>query len=311
MRWFGLGLFRIGVGATIALAYAGAAYALHLLLAAAWAGRPDPVATVAAVAGLTLLAGYASTRTATERALAALRAEEVTRDRAPPVHRQLDLLCDRTNVRRPRLYGADAGPPNALALGGSDGSAIVLGRELLRLLDPPEVACVLAHELAHLDGRDGLVQTLSFSLLGTAATAGFVALAPPLLLLRRVPRGLALARGRPAEWSRSPLARLRSLLELGVAAAFVVVPLVVLAHSRRHEYRADALAAAATGRPLTLARALRKIERATEPEAGLLAPLCVRGDEEGWLVGLLSTHPSVDARVERPRRLAAEPGPAT
>ena len=299
------------VGLAVALAYAAVAYVLSRLFVVAWSLQPGVLVTTAAIAGATLVLAYASYRTATGRVLEALEAEEVDRGRAPWLHHQLDVLCARMDVARPRLYVADMGEPNALALGGPGGGAIVLDPGLFRLLEPPEMACVLAHELAHLRGRDGLVQTLSFSLLRTATTVAFVALAPIMLFLTGLSRGLAWVRGEPSTWTESPLAQFRSVLELGVVMAFFAFTVLLLAHSRRREFRADALAADATGRPLALARALRKIERATRAESGLLAPLCVRGDEDGLFVSLLSSHPSMDDRVERLRERATARGPAS
>ena len=311
MRRVRLRTLMVLVGLLIALSYATIAYVLYRLLAAVWAIQPGALVTAATIAGATLVLAYASYRTATGRVLEALEADAVDRDRAPWLHHQLDVLCVRMDVARPRLYVAEMGEPNALALGGPDGGAIVLDRGLFRLLDPPEMACVIAHELAHLGGRDGLVQTLSFSLLRTATSVAFVALAPPILLLTGLARGLAWARGEPATWTESPLARIRSVLELGIVVGFFAFTVVLLAHSRHREFRADALAADATGRPLALARALRKIERATQPEPGLLTPLCVHGDEDGVFVSLLSSHPSMDARVERLRERAGTRGPAS
>jgi heat shock protein HtpX len=63
-----------------------------------------------------------------------------------------------------------------------------------------------------------------------------------------------------------------------------------------------------TGRPLALARALRKIERAGQPGGGLLSPLYVHAEEEDPLTRLLSTHPPMDARVERLVELAETRG---
>jgi heat shock protein HtpX len=54
-----------------------------------------------------------------------------------------------------------------------------------------------------------------------------------------------------------------------------------------------------TGNPVALARALRKIQRASEPGWGLLSTLYVHGDDDGLLTRLLSTHPPMDDRIER------------
>jgi heat shock protein HtpX len=84
-----------------------------------------------------------------------------------------------------------------------------------------------------------------------------------------------------------------------VMVGVVAHTLVVLAHSRRREYAPDDRAAAVTGDPLALTRAPRKIERATKPRWAMSSPLYVRGDEEGRVSRLLSTHPEMDERIGR------------
>ncbi len=56
------------------------------------------------------------------------------------------------------------------------------------------------------------------------------------------------------------------------------------------------------GKPLALARALRKIERASTADIGPLTPLYVHGTEDNPLSRLLSTHPPMDDRIDRLRQ---------
>ena len=89
-----------------------------------------------------------------------------------------------------------------------------------------------------------------------------------------------------------------------VVVALFLLTAVVQAYSRRREYAADETAARATGRPLALATALEKIDRAVTP-GGLLSTLVVNGDEEGPVTDLLASHPPMVDRIDRLRRLAA------
>lgn len=89
------------------------------------------------------------------------------------------------------------------------------------------------------------------------------------------------------------------LVHNGVAVVFLVLTLVIRAHSRHREFAADDRAAEVTGRPLALARALTKIDRVSDPDWGLLSPLYTHGDEDNGLGRLFSTHPTTDDRVER------------
>lgn len=118
---------------------------------------------------------------------------------------------------------------------------------------------------------------------------------PFVLLLSGISRAAAWIRGRPtAVGDGGPFGRL-----LSGAVGLVLLGLLVLvrAHSRRREFAADDRAIELTGRPAALARALWKIERASAP-SGLLAHLYVHGDEEA-LIDWLSTHPSMDDRIDR------------
>ena len=106
-------------------------------------------------------------------------------------------------------------------------------------------------------------------------------------------------RGRPGSWARNPVMFVYHWASLSVTLLALGLTLLIRAHSRRREYAADDRAVELTGKPLALARGLRKIERATEPEQGLLSTLYVQGDQDGVLSRLLSTHPSMDDRIAR------------
>jgi heat shock protein HtpX len=189
--------------------------------------------------------------------------------------------------------------PNAFALGGVGSGAIVLDGTLFRLLDEDELAGIVAHELAHLESGDGLVQTLAYSALRTTAGVILLFLAPILAIGTGLAVGVAWVAGNPAAWARNPIGRGRVLIERSVMLLFAAFTLVIFAYSRRREFAADDRAAEVTGDPLALARALRKIERASDPRWGLRSLLDVRGPEENSLQRLFSTHPATDERVER------------
>jgi Zn-dependent protease with chaperone function len=79
-----------------------------------------------------------------------------------------------------------------------------------------------------------------------------------------------------------------------------------LAVSRNREFQADATAVALTRDPDSLVRALECLRDDPSPPAALpasLAPLAIR--PFGGLARLLSTHPSLDARIGRVRAMAA------
>jgi heat shock protein HtpX len=298
MRRLVLRLSMLLVGVSVFAVYAGGAYLSLLLLRSLWVGGLSPEVTVAVVVGSALLFSYLSYRVGTRQTLASLDAVAVEPRRAPTVHGWLDTFAERMDVKRPALYVATMQAPNALALGTRGSGAVVLDRSLFRLLEPDELRAIVAHELAHLESRDSLVQTLALGLFRTLFGLVLVALFPVSLLLTGIARGLAWAAGRPQGWDANPVARLRRAVGRVLVGVFVAVTLLVRAHSRRREFAADDRAVAVTGDPLALARALRKIERASSPEWSLLSPLYVHDDGDRW-TRLLSTHPPVDDRVDR------------
>ncbi|MDL5360530.1 M48 family metallopeptidase [Halalkalicoccus sp. NIPERK01] len=256
-------------------------------------GGFDPLALVAALVGGTLLSGYLSYRLGPAGLLRSLDARPLERDRAPGLHRRIDALAGSMDLESPSVFVASLGAPNALAMGSSRRGSLVLDVGLFRLLSADELTAILAHELAHLENDDGLVRALASASVQTLLGVALVVAAPLALALTGIGYGLALITGR-----RDNLAlRVRAALGAGVGLAVFAVTALARARSRRREFAADDRAAAVTGDPLALARALRRIERASQPRIGPFRVPIER--EEGPLERVLSTHPATDERVER------------
>lgn len=246
-----------------------------------------PATLVATFLAVTLAVGYLSYRVETTRVLRSIGARELPRERAPRVYDRLDALCARMDVDAPRLMVVSTRTPNAFALGGT----VVLDRALFRLLSLDELTSILAHELAHVERRDGLVSTLALSAARTLVGLLALALFPVALSLSGVARASALLAGRPADWRGTLAGRTRASLDRLVAGLLVASTALVMARSRRRELAADDRAAEVTGDPLALARALARLERTTWPFV----------DEESAVDRLLASHPDVDERIDRLR----------
>ena len=287
------------VGLSLVVCYGGAAYLLSRLVASLLRNPPDQVALFAAAVGATLAVGYLNYRFGTLSMVAGLDAAEISRARAPGLHARVDRLCDRMGLDPPRLLVADLTIPNAFALGGVGGGVLVFDRTLFWLLDADEFEAIVAHELAHIESRDSLVQTLAYTAGRTLVGTLFLGALPVTLFVTGVARGFAWIRGHPERWDASPVLWVRRWLERGAATVLVGLTLLLRAHSRRREYAADDRAVTVTGDPLALARALRKIQRTAEPHWGLFGPFYVGTDEDSALGRLLSTHPPMDERVRR------------
>jgi heat shock protein HtpX len=296
---FGRRVLLALVGVTVLFGYAAAAGVVLLGLYALFSLDVDVQTALAVAAAVTLALGYLSYRFGTARVLAELRAVPLSPRRAPGAYRRLQRLADRMGIDPPTLYVARMAAPNAVSLGGPSG-AVVLDDALFRILDAEEFEAVLAHELAHIERRDSLLQTLASTVGRTLVGFLAVLVLPAALLAHGFSRLLAWASGAPGRRS-GPAVHER--VGRVVLVAVVVLTLLVRAHARQREFAADDRAVEVTGNPGKLASALRKLQRAREPR-GLLGLLYRRETDRNarrWL----STHPAFDERIERLREKQA------
>lgn len=236
-------------------------------------------------------------------ALGAMRAVVVEPEQAPQLHGMVDRLCALADMPKPRVGIADSDVPNAFATGRTPGrSVVVVTTGLLKRLDQEELEGVLAHELSHVAHRDVTVMTIASF---TAILAGFMA--------------------RSAMWG-SMFRDRRDQTALVFFAVMVVSFLVyaisyvlMRALSRYRELGADRGGALLTGRPSALARALQKISgemariptrdiRQMEPVSSFAFAPALTGGRGLSLESILSTHPSLDKRLEQLARISAELG---
>lgn len=290
------------IGVASMTIYVSAGVLLYLLFSALWADRPSAAMLVGVVVVVTLVFGYWSYRSGSERLIAGLHTRELTAWDAPSVHRRYVQLCEQSGLdHRPRLLVARVGGPNAFAIGDSDRGAIVIGAPLLSLLTLDELEGVLAHEIGHLEARDGLAQVVAFTAVETVVELAMIALLPGLLIVTGVAKAIAWAKGEPGRWTKTLAGQIRLLIVGLVLIVPTVVTITILAYSRRREFAADDRAAELTGRPLALASALQKIDTHTRTHLGLSDAL---ESDESPLTRLLATHPAIHHRINRLRERA-------
>src|SRR5579884_4226214 len=229
--------------------------------------------------------------------MASIGAREVSEAEAPRLHDIVTRLAQTTDLPKPRVAIVDSPVPNALATGRNPRHSVVaVTTGLLDRLTPEEVEAVLAHELSHVIHRDVKVMTMA-TVFSTLAS---------FLVQFGLWGGLG---GR--DQGGSPLVVL-----LVAAAVWLISFVLIRTLSRYREYEADRGSALITGRPSLLASALLKIadrtshipDRDLRQVEGASALMIFPSGVKGSLAELLSTHPSLEHRIERLQRMEAEMG---
>ncbi len=232
-------------------------------------------------------------------ALKMSRAVEVSEAEAPELHRMIATLAERAGVPKPGVYVTPSEQPNAFATGRNPKhAAIAVTQGIQRSLSGRELEGVLAHEMAHIKNRDILIASIAAMVAGAiSAIAHFLQ--------------FSLFFGGDDD---NPLGI------VGTLATIILAPMAALiiqmSVSRQREYVADATGAELIGDPNPLADALESLQRTSEaipmrvnPSAAplfIVNPLAsqARGGRGAGLGKLFSTHPPMEERVARLRRMA-------
>jgi heat shock protein HtpX len=246
--------------------------------------------------GISLVMNFFSYWFADRIVLAMYRAKEVKEAEFPRLYAIAARVAQQTNLPLPRLYVISEETPNAFATGRNPQHAAVAVTEgILNLLSDDELEGVIAHEFAHIKHRDILIGTIVATMVGAIT-----------FLARMAGWSLMFAGGNRGE--RRDSGGVGELLLLLLAPIAAV--LVQLAISRSREYAADEGAARFTGRPLSLAQALQKLERvnerlpmqsATPATAHLMIVNPLSG---GGITKLFATHPPLQDRIARLQQIA-------
>lgn len=220
----------------------------------------------------------------------------VSEAEAPELYEIVRRLSQRAGIPMPRLYVTPSDQPNAFATGRNPAnSAVAVTEGIMRLLNRSEVEGVLAHELAHIKNRDVLVGTIAAALAGAISMIG-----------NAIQWGAILGMGRGDDEEEGGGGLVGGLI---MAIVFPIAAMIIqLAISRSREYGADATGAQIAGSSSGLANALLKLESAahhipmrTNPATSHL--FIVNPLSGVSMARLFSTHPPIQERVERLRRM--------
>lgn len=237
--------------------------------------------------------------------LAMYRAREVSKFEAPELHEIVERLAARAGIPKPRVYIIPTQTPNAFATGRNPNHAAVAVTEgILQILNREELEGVLAHEIAHVKHRDTLIMTVAATIAGAIAVLADFA---------RWFLWFGAFSSDDREGNANPLAL------VGLIVMIIVLPiaavLIQLAISRAREFLADEGGAYISGKPLALASALAKLEKAVayvpmeqaNPATAhlfIVNPFGSGGRIGSWLISLFRTHPLTEERIARLQALA-------
>ena len=236
-------------------------------------------------------------------ALAAYGAEEISYEEAPWLHDMIEDLAKRAGIPKPRVYLAPIDIPNAFATGRNpEHSAVAITSGILDILTPEELRGVLAHEIAHIKNRDILISSI-------AATIGGA-----ISMLAQMSLWSSIFGGNDEE--EGGFGNIIASLLIFIIAPLVAT-LVQMAISRSREYEADLTGSEICGCPLSLARALEKLEMSAEELAskasqevnmGTAHLFIVNPLRADFIANLFSTHPPTQERIRKLYELAREMG---
>lgn len=228
------------------------------------------------------------------------RMQQVTDPATPKeqlVYNTVKELAERAGIKMPEVWVYWDDAPNAFATGATrNSSMIAVSSGLATSLTDDELKSVLAHEVGHVDSGDMVSTTLLQGLMNT-----FV-----YFLASMIARIVASAGSRNGEMNYM----LYFIVDIVLQILFsILAMIVVMWHSRRREFKADAYAANAYG-AASMISALQKIDTLAhqyvpveeEEKESLLAPkdalatMKIHGRSNG-LMHLFASHPSTEARI--------------
>jgi heat shock protein HtpX len=229
------------------------------------------------------------------------RAKIIQESDNPALFRAVRNVAQKANIPMPKVGIVDSPQPNAFATGRGPNKAVVCATSsILQTLTPAELEAVIGHEIGHVVHRDVLMSSVAATLAGAISYIGQMAMF-----------SIWFGGGNRNRNSGSPL----------ILLAVILVPLgatfVRLGISRNDEYNADEYGAKLTRNPGGLVSALEKISSkaqtrpvatnpANAPSPATASLWIVNPFRGSSLVEMFSTHPSLDRRVERLRKIGRE-----
>jgi heat shock protein HtpX len=194
-------------------------------------------------------------------------------------------LATRAGIRDPEVGIFDSPQPNAFATGARrDAALVAVSTGLLATMDREQIEAVLGHEITHVANGDMVTLTLLQGVVNT-----FV-----IFLARLV--GNVVDRGSSRDGAGQGAAYFVTVL-LAQLVLGILASMIVMAFSRRREFRADAGGARLAGRAAMIS-ALERLQAAhDDPLPSQMAALGIAGGEGAGLRRLFMSHPPLSERI--------------
>ena len=266
-----------------------------------WYFFNDPITFVGLALVLAAVINFVSYYFSDSIVLRMSRAKIIQESDNPALFRVVRNVAQKAKIPMPKVGIVDSPQPNAFATGrGPDKAVVCATSSILQALTPDELEAVIGHEIGHVVHRDVLMSSVAATLAGAISYIGQIAMFSMWF------GGNSRNRN-----GGSPL----------LILAIILVPLgatfVRLGISRNDEYNADEYGAKLTRNPAGLVTALEKISTKSQtrpiatnpaqaPSPATASLWIVNPFKGSSLVEMFSTHPSLQHRVERLRKIGRE-----
>ena len=250
------------------------------------------------IIGIALVYAVVEYFVASRLAVAASGAKEIKKSDNPDLWNVVENLAIASGQPMPRVFIIQDASPNAFATGRTpEHSYVVVTSGLLKELDKRELTGVMAHEMSHIANYDIRVSMIVF---GLVSAIGLIS----DILLRT-----AFGVGRSDDDdSGSPYVYIVMIVVAILSP--IIAAMIQLAVSRQREYLADSSAALLTRDPEGLIMALQKLDRSARPlqrqNTATAHMYIVNPLKKGLLNRLFSTHPSIDDRIARLKKIGGQ-----
>lgn len=235
------------------------------------------------------------------------RAKIIQESDNPTLFAVVQRVAQKAQIPMPRVGMVTSPQPNAFATGRGPNKAVVVATSsILQTLTPTELEAVIGHEIGHVVHRDVLTSSVAATMAGVISYIGNMAM-----------YSMMFGGSGNNRQGGNPLALVLAVILVPLGATFVQLGI-----SRGLEYNADEYGAKLTQNPGALASALQKISAKVQtrsmssggpnssgsPSPATASLWIVNPFRGGTMLELFSTHPSMQHRVERLRKIGQQMG---